>query len=91
MSRHRFLVALTVLLAVSSLARSQDPEPVEPVLLATALYDDGQLEAAETLLREAVKAKPEFTIGRWAKKQSFSNSDDLAHMLHVLEELGVPK
>ncbi len=71
--------------------QEHDPEPVEPVLLATALYDDGQREAAETLLCEAVKAKPEFTIARWAQKQSFSDPDDLAHMVAVLEELGVPK
>jgi adenylate cyclase len=71
--------------------QENDPEPTEPVLLATALYDDGQRPAAEELLREAVNAKLSFTIGRWAKKQSFSNPDDLAHMVSVLEEFGVPK
>ena len=71
--------------------QEHDPEPVEPVLLATALYDNGQREDAEKLLLEAVKAKPTFTIGRWARKQAFSNPDDLAHMVSVLEELGVPK
>jgi hypothetical protein len=34
-----------------------DPEPVEPVLLATALYDNSQQEEAKILLREAVDAK----------------------------------
>jgi tetratricopeptide (TPR) repeat protein len=68
-----------------------DPEPVEPVLLATALYDNGQREEAKTLLREAVDAKPTFKISEWAKKQAFSNPEDLAHMVAVLEELGVPK
>ena len=68
-----------------------DPEPVEPVLLATALYDNGQREEAKTLLREAVDAKPTFSISKWAKKQTFSNPEDLAHMVAVLEELGVPK
>ncbi len=68
-----------------------DPEPVEPVLLATALYDNGQREEAKTLLREAVDAKPAFSISKWAKKQTFSNPEDLAHMVAVLEELGVPK
>jgi tetratricopeptide (TPR) repeat protein len=68
-----------------------DPEPTEPVLLATALYDDGQREEAETLLREAVATKRTFSIKKWAIKQTFSNPDDLAHMVGVLEELGVPK
>ena len=79
--------------AIATLREWQDydPEPVEPVLLATALYDDGQREEAKTLLREATDAKPTFTIGRWARKQAFSNPEDLAHMVAVLEELGVPK
>jgi hypothetical protein len=68
-----------------------DPEPVEPVLLATALYDNSQQEEAKILLREAVDAKPTFTISKWARKQTFSSPDDLAHMVAVLEELGVPK
>ncbi len=67
------------------------PEPVEPVLLATALYDNGQREEAKTLLREAVDAKPTFAISEWAKKQTYRNPEDLAHMVAVLEELGVPK
>jgi adenylate cyclase len=71
--------------------QENDPEPTEPVLLATALYDDGQRQAAKELIREAIRTKPSFTIGKWAKKQSFSNPDDLAHMVSVLEELGVPK
>ena len=71
--------------------QEHDPEPVEPVLLATALYDNGQREEAKELLQEAIDAKPTFTISRWARKQSFSNPDDLAHMVAVLEELGVPK
>ncbi len=70
--------------------QAYEPEPVEPVLLATALYDNGQREEAKTLLREAVDAKPTFAISRWARKQPFSNPDDLAHMVAVLEELGVP-
>jgi len=56
--------------AIATLREWQDydPEPVEPVLLATALYDDGQREEAKTVLREATDAKPTFTIGRWARK-----------------------
>ncbi len=68
-----------------------DAEPVEPVLLATALYDNGQREEAKTLLREAVDAKPTFKISEWAKKQPYRNPEDLAYMVAVLEELGVPK
>ena len=71
--------------------QDHDPEPVEPVLMATALYDDGQREEAKRLLREAVDAKPTFSIGGWAKKQTFKNPQDLAHMVAVLEELGVPR
>ena len=72
------------------------PEPEELalrglVLLATALYDNGQPEEAENVLSEAVKARPGFTISSWAKKQTFANADDLAHMVAVLEEFGVPK
>ena len=43
------------------------------------------------MLREAVATKPTFSIKKWAMKQTFSNPDDLAHMVGVLEELGVPK
>ena len=79
--------------AIATLREWQDYdlEPVEPVLLATALYDNGQQEEAKTLLREAVDAKPTFKISEWTKKQPYRNPEDLAHMVAVLEELGVPK
>ncbi len=43
------------------------------------------------MLREAVDAKPTFKISEWTKKQPYRNPEDLAHMVAVLEELGVPK
>jgi hypothetical protein len=59
-------------------------------MLATAFYDNGQREEAKTLLRKAVDAKPAFAMSEWAKKQTYRSPEGLAHMVAVLEELGVP-
>jgi hypothetical protein len=42
------------------------------------------------LLRKAVDAKPTFAMSEWAKKQTYRSPEGLAHMVAVLEELGVP-
>ena len=42
------------------------------------------------MLRKAVDAKPTFAMSEWAKKQTYRSPEGLAHMVAVLEELGVP-
>lgn len=67
-----------------------DPNTVEPVLLAAALFDSGRRAEARDICQGILKAKPGFTIGEWQTDQSYKDGKILAHLVDVLETSGVP-
>lgn len=68
-----------------------DPTGVNPVLLAAALHDDGQVEEAAKVCREMMVNSPDLTIAEWARDQAYKDPKILDRLITVMKRLGMPE